>query len=359
MTEQPKAPQPKPEEKSKYYFKIIPKEEFPKFIERLKAALAKIDNKKGDKKSIEFEISGSKDELKGLALEIFTFDKTKCAEFLDVEQDYIKNSLYCVSLILNAKTEEDIPKIEGSFATLQNLMLASPVKDKVELHFRKKGKQVFFDSVSKNGKLVEALLGLGINLSEFHKFNFALKSGINVEDIFNPMADQTANIINICSLLLSIKSETENVRYLSGALAEALKDIKIEDELIKAKFNKFVGFLNFVNSFVGAKLKLEYDAKTLAGEGAKEAEKKAGGTDDLKTKIAGAQMMAMGFGSQMIPGMLESFGIKDIVKALDLDSISISLGVPNYQNGYAITIKAPGVTKVLGQILDGAPQAPK
>ena len=31
-------------------------------------------------------------------------------------------------------------------------------------------------------------------------------------------------------LLFSIKSETENVRYLSGALAEALKDVKLNDE---------------------------------------------------------------------------------------------------------------------------------
>ena len=73
MTEQPK---PKPEEeKSKYYFKIIPKE-----------------------------------ELNGLALEIFTFDKTRYAEFLDTTQDYIKNALYCVSLNLNVKEEADISK---------------------------------------------------------------------------------------------------------------------------------------------------------------------------------------------------------------------------------------------------------
>ena len=55
MTEQQKKPE---EEKSKYYFKIIPKEEFPKFMERLQEALKKTDNKKGDKKCIEFEFRG-------------------------------------------------------------------------------------------------------------------------------------------------------------------------------------------------------------------------------------------------------------------------------------------------------------
>ena len=358
MTEQPK---PKPEEeKSKYYFKIIPKEEFPKFMERLKIALDKKDNKKGDKKSIEFEVRGSKEELNGLALEIFTFDKTRYAEFLDTTQDYIKNALYCVSLNLNVKEEADVTKLEGSYQLLNGMFSASPaLKDKYELKFRHKGKQVSFDVIAKDGKLIQALMGLGINLSEYHKFNFALKSGINLAEILNPAADQTANLVKICSLLFSIKSETENVRYLSGALAEALKDVKLNDEKIQAKFNKVVGYLNFINSFIGAKLKLEYDAKVLAGEGAKEAEKKAGGSEDLKTKISGAQMMAMEMGQQMVAPMIESFGMTDTVKVLDLDSISISIGVPQYENGYAISIKIPGLSQVLGGMLDAPAQPPK
>jgi hypothetical protein len=358
MTEQPK---PKPEEeKSKYYFKIIPKEEFPKFMERLKIALDKKDNKKGDKKSIEFEVRGSKEELNGLALEIFTFDKTRYAEFLDTTQDYIKNALYCVSLNLNVKEEPDVTKLETSYLMLNQMFSAIPaVKDKYELKFRHKGKQVSFDVIAKDGKLIQALMGLGINLSEYHKFNFALKSGINLAEILNPAADQTANLVKICSLLFSIKSETENVRYLSGALAEALKDVKLNDDKIQAKFNKVVGYLNFINSFIGAKLKLEYDAKVLAGEGAKEAEKKAGGSEDLKTKISGAQMMAMGMGQQMVAPMIASTGMTDTVKALDLDSISISIGVPQYENGYAISIKIPGLSQVLGGMLDAPAQPPK
>jgi hypothetical protein len=243
---------------------------------------------------------------------------------------------------------------------LNQMFSAIPaVKDKYELKFRHKGKQVSFDVIAKDGKLIQALMGLGINLSEYHKFNFALKSGINLAEILNPAADQTANLVKICSLLFSIKSETENVRYLSGALAEALKDVKLNDEKIQAKFNKVVGYLNFINSFIGAKLKLEYDAKVLAGEGAKEAEKKAGGAEDLKTKISGAQAMAMGMGSSMVAPMISSFGMIDTVKALDLDSFSISIGVPQYENGYAISIKIPGLSQVLGGMLDAPAQPPK
>ena len=356
MTEQQKKQE---EEKSKYYFKIIPKEEFPKFMERLQEALKKTDNKKGDKKCIEFEVRGSNEELNGLSLEIFTFDKSRCAEFLDESQDYISKALYCVSLNINVKEEADVAKLEEAYNKLLPMFSNIPhIKDKCELKFRHKGKQVSFDVVAKDGKLIQALMNLGIDLTDYHKFNFALKSGINLAEILNPAADQSANLVKICSLLFSIKSETENVRYLSGALAEALKDVKLNNEKIQAKFNKVVGYLNFINSFIGAKLKLEYDAKVLAGEGAKEAEKKAGGSEDLKMKISGAQQMAMGMGSQMVAPMIATMGFADTIKALDLDSISISLGVPKYHNGYAISIKIPGLSSVLGGMLEQAAGQP-
>ena len=350
MTEQPK---PKEGEKSKYYFKIIPKEEFPKFMERLKAALAKTDNKKGEKKSIDFEIRGTKEDLNGLALEIFSFDKTKCAEFMDVEQEHIKNALYCASLNVNVKTEADVEKLNIAYQKFKPMFESIPmVKGKFDFVFRSKGTRVSFDIVAKDGKLVKSLIDLGIDPSEYHKFNFALKSGINLGELFDPNADQTKNFAKICSVIFSIKSETDNVRYLSGALAEALKDVKLTDENIQKKFDKCVGYLNFINSFICAKLKLEYDANVLAGEGAKEAEKMTGGAEGLKNKISGTQQIAMGMSQQMIAPMIAGFGMTDTVKAIDLDCISISIGVPQYQHGFAISLKIPGISKVLGGILD-------
>ena len=354
MTEQPK---PKEGEKSNYYFKIIPKEEFPKFMERLKAALAKTDNKKGEKKSIDFEIRGTKEDLNGLALEIFSFDKTKCAEFMDVEQEHIKTALYCASLNINVKTSADVDKLNLAFQQFKPMIESIPMfQGKFALFFRNKETRVSFDVVAKDGKLVKSLIDLGIDPSEYHKFNFALKSGINLSELFDQNADQTKNFAKICSVIFSIKSETDNVRYLSGALAEALKDVKLTDEKIQKKFDKFVGYLNFINSFICAKLKLEYDANVLAGEGAKEAEKMSGGAEGLKFRIKGAQDMVMGMSQGMIAPMINTMQMTDTVKAIDLDTISISIGVPKYQHGYAISLKIPGISKVLGGILDAASQ---
>ena len=350
MTDASKA---KEGEKSNYYFKIIPKEEFPKFMERLKVALDKTDNKKGDKKTLDFEVRGSKEDLNGPALEIFTFDKTKYAEFFDVEHENFKNVLYCASLNLNVKDESEVERLRFTFEQFKPMISAIPkLQNKFEILFRNKGKKVSFDIVAKEGKLVKALIDLGVDISEYHKFNFALKSGINLSEIFDPKADQASNIIKICSVIFSIKSESDNVRYLSGALAEALKEVKLNDVEIQKKFDKCVGYLNFVNSFVGAKLNVEYDAKVLAGEGKKEAEKMSGGAEALKTKITGTQTAILGMIQGLIVPMVFNFQMVDTVKSIDLDTISISLGVPKHQNGCAISIKIPGLTQVLDGILE-------
>jgi len=85
---------------------------------------------------------------------------------------------------------------------------------------------------------------------------------------------------------------------------------------------------------------------------AKEAEKQTGGAEGLKTKIAGTQQMAIGFVQGMLVPMLTSFGMADTAKVLNLDLITISLGVPSYKNGYAISLKLPGLTKVFADILN-------
>ena len=110
----------KNKEKDGYYSKIIQKDEFPKFIERLKSALEKVDNKKGDKKYFELEIWGTKEEVNGHRLQIFTFDECKYGEFIEVEQDYIKNALYCISLNLTTKEESGVEIIKNFLTKLLN-----------------------------------------------------------------------------------------------------------------------------------------------------------------------------------------------------------------------------------------------
>ena len=154
------------------------------------------------------------------------------------------------------------------------------------------------------------------------------------------------------SIIFSIQNKKKNCRYLLIALSEALKDVKINDKEIQKQFDKFINFLRFLNSFNGNKIKVEYDAKILAGEGAKEAEKMVGGSENLKSKISGTQQITIGMVKNLIVPIISTFGLKDTVKATDLDKISISLSVPNYKNGLALSLKIPGLSKVLDEMLE-------
>ena len=342
----------KKKEKEGYYFKIIPKEEFPKFIERFKDALEKVENKKGDKKYFEFEIRGTKEEQSGLTLEIFSFDENKYEEFIDEDLEYIKNSLYCISLNLTAKEETGVEKLKEAFNYFKPMLESIPfLKDKVEFFFRNKENQVSFDLVVKEGKLINALLDLGIDLTEYHKFNIALITGINIYDLLYG-EEPDLIFIEILSLIFYIRAETDNCRYLLIALSEALKDVKISDEKIQKKFDKFINFLRFINSFIRNKFKIEYDAKILAEEVIKNKEIEYGGEKKLKENIIGTQRMSIEMFQGIVIPMLQSFNLTDAIKSTDLDNISISLTVPKYKNGLALSLKIPELSKTLDELFD-------
>jgi len=221
---------------------------------------------------------------------------------------------------------------------------------KYELQFRSSGKKVAVDLISTEGKLVQPLLDLGIDLSEYHKFNFTFKSGVDLSKLFADTPD-LKQLADVFSILLSVKSSGENVKYLAGALSEAIKVVDLKDEKLKKKKEKVVGFLNLINAFIGAKIKLEYDAKVLAGEGEKAAEKQAGGAEGLQKQLTAYQQMVKTMGPQMVKPSLEAFGAVGPLKSTNIDVLSVSVGVPKYQNGFAVVIKIPGLSKVVGDLL--------
>ena len=354
MTEQPK--QKSKQEEKKYYLGFIVKEELQGFFDRLKDALAK-GQKSGDKKTLEIEIRGSKEDPKGVAIEHFSFDKTKFSEFFDPEAEHTKKALVLLTLNLEVKEEKDVETIKTSFQGLVQMLQQSPVlkgkEAKYEFHFRNNGKKVAFDVISKEGKIIQPLLDLGIDLAEYHNFRFDLKTGADLGKIYdqgqNPSDELLSEILN---LLIYVKSSGENIKYLSTALLTAFKDVKIEGDAKKQKkLEKFLGILNLVNVFIGAKVKLEYDANTLKSEGDKEVEKLQGGTEGFKRQLSTYHGMATGMGQNVLKTAVEAAGFGTALKALNLDCISIAYGVPKYQNGHALILKLPGLTHVLEELL--------
>ena len=346
---------PKKDDKAKYYFGCVPKEELTPFMERLKKALTE-GQKSGDKKNLNIEIRGSNEEPKGISLEVFTLDKTKFGEFFDPNADHTKKALVVTTVNFEVKDVKDVETIKTAFEQVKPIILGlpfvQPKPDKFELHFRNNGTKIAIDFISVEGKLIQPLLDLGVDLSEYNKFNFCLKTGADLGKIYteggNPSDELISEIFNV---FLKIDSSGENIKYLSTALIAAFKDVKLTDEKKQKKLQKFLGFLNLVNVFIGAKLKFEYDAKVLKGAGDKAVEKLPGGQEGFKKQLSGFHSMAKSSGEGLAKSpVLESMGISGSLKVLNLDSFSVAGGVPKYSNGLALVIRIPGLTKVVEEI---------
>jgi hypothetical protein len=339
--------------KEKYYFGCVPKDQLDKFLQTLSKGI-KEGKKSGDKKEFELEIRGSEKDPEGISIENFTYDKTRFSEFFDPNQEYMKKALVAFTFNIEVKEEKDVEALKKVYEKAKPIFDAIPqVKEKpgkYELQFRSNGKKVAVDLISTEGKLVQPLLDLGVDLSEYHKFSFVLKSGVDLTKLFadNPDVKQLADVF---SVLLSVKSSGENVKYIAGALSEAIKAVELKDEKLIKKKEKVVGFLNLINAFIGAKIKLQYDSKVLAGEGEKAAEKQAGGAAGVQAQLTQYQQMVKMMGPQFVKPHLEALGGVEPLKSTNIDAISISVGVPKYQNGFAIVLKIPGLSKVVGDLL--------
>ena len=342
-------------EKPKYYLGFIPKEQLEGFLERLKKALAD-GQKSGEKKDLEIEIRGAKEDPTGISVEVLTLGKDKFDEYFDSNAEHTKKALVAWTLNFEVKKPEDIETIKGAFEMIKPMFLQLPPiaakPGKFELVFRNNGKKVAIDVISTEGKIIQPLLDLGINLDDYTKFYFGLKAGANLGKLYDEGANPSEELINeFFNLLISVKSSGENIKYLATALGAALKDVKIEDAKKQAKLGKLLGLLNLVNVFISGKMKLEFDTSVLKNEGKKEAEKLPGGVEGFKKQLSGYHAMAKGTGQNMVKPMVEGMGFGNAVKAINLDSITCAAGVPKYGNGVAVVLKLPGLTHVLEELL--------
>ena len=253
----------KKEKKEKLYFGFLPKDELLKFFERLKMALA-LGKKTGDKNNFEFEIKGTTNEPNGFSLNIHTFDKNEYYKLYDDKHEYIKKALCIFSLHL--KDKSGLKKIKEGFEIIKPMIINIPIlkKYECEMYMRNDGKYISFDIISINEEIMESLLAIGINLSEYHEFNLSLKSEFNVYELFYENINVKKILSHILSLLFRFKSSGENVKYLIEAISNALNDVKLNNTKMQKKFNETVKFLNFIYAFVGARIKFNYDGQLIA-----------------------------------------------------------------------------------------------
>ena len=209
------------------------------------------------------------------------------------------------------------------------------------MYFRNNGTNFSFDLIIIDGKIMKSIIDLGINLSEYHEFYLSLKSEISIYELFAEKIDGKKIFFLILSLLFTIKSSGENVKYLIEAISNALNDVKLNNMRRQRKFNEMIKFLNFIYAYIGTKLKLNYDSKIYVEELNKERE------TFLNQFFMYIKEKSQGITKQMVKPILEGFGLINLLDSIFIDEISLCFGIPKYCNGLALIIKNPGFTDLV------------
>ena len=325
----------------KVYFGCLPKSEIPKFIEGFKTALGK-GQKGEDKQNFSFEIKGTEAEPKGITFEAFSVNKDNYSNFVDPSKDYMAKALSVMTVSINAKDEASVKVLEELFNKMKPVFMEIPAikkhPEQYELHFRAKEKKVSIDIISVSGQFLQPLLDLGIDISEYHNFKASFKSEFKIDEFFTLKIEELA--LKALQLILSIKGESKNIRYIITALIEALAEVKLKKG--QEKLDKVVSYLDIINAFVSFVFDFKFDAKELTGSGL-EAVKAKG--FDINAKFEQFRIVANGLIEQFVKPTLTTMGLVDAAKAADVDDINITFLIPKYKNGIAQVIKLPGFTK--------------
>ena len=337
--------EPQPNQQNLYFY-IFPKEEVLKFFENYKKAFEETP-KSEDKKLTEFEIKGSKEDLKGISIEAHNIEKGKFPEIFDKAQEHINKALCILSISFQANDEASVKTLEALFEKMKPMFQQIPFVKKhpenYEIHFRTNGNKVSVDIISVKGEFLEPLVNLGIDMNEYHKLDCYVKSGFCPDDFFNLPAEELT--FKVLQFALKLKSDSTGVRRIITAAIKALKEIKLSNDKFQKKLEEHIEQLNMINAFVSFAFGFEFDAKELSGTGLKAASETLLKGMDLNKKLEEFRQQIIGLGQNMLKPLLEQHGLVDAVKAANVDDIIISIGMPKNENGIMHCIHLPGFSK--------------
>jgi hypothetical protein len=339
------APKEAPKEEApKVYLGFLPKEEIGKCIENFKKALAD-GEKAGDKKGFELEIKGTNEEPKGVSFETYSITKDNYKNFVDESKDYMAKALSVFTVSINAKDEAGVKILEELFTKfvepfVGELKFVKKHPENYEVKLRTSGLKVSVDFLSVKGEFLQPLLDLNLNVSEFHNFKASFKSEFVPEQFFTLPSEELA--LKVLQLILSVKGESTNARYILTALIKALKQVKLANAKFQTKLEKHVEKLSALNAFVSFAFNFEFDSKELCGAGLAASKVKK---FDINAMLEYARMYITGTIESKVVPKLKELALFDTAKATDIDEVAISLVFPKYGNGIAHVIKLPGFSK--------------
>jgi len=205
--------------------------------------------------------------------------------------------------------------------------------DGYDIILRNNGKKISINFISRQGKALQLLLDLCINLSEYIKFYLKIKTEIDFYHLLgNSSNDYKSNIFNA---YFNTKLSGENLKYLLNSIITVLKNLKFKNKEGKTKL---INLINLIIYFIGINFKVEYDIDFIKYQANKE-------------YIPGQYIsLIRSLLEIVLRPYIEYFGLTNLFKAINLDCLSFSFGICKYENGLSIEFKLPGISRYFEEL---------
>ena len=302
--------------------------------------LAELSNQK----NIDIKIRGAKDEPAGISLKIISLENDRFKEFYDPQVEYLKKAEFILSLNLQLKESNDYKTIKYIFDGFKNYINTEFKNlNMFQTLFRKKEKKISFDIFIKSQNNINY-----DNNNVDTEFSASIKTGINLNKIFEENANHFKNLTDAISSIINLNVKGMLANYISLYTLELIKIKKLENGPLGPIFIKIYEFLNIIlASFNKLEFNFEYDSLYIANELAKKiygifGNDEAGGfqkliqefVDDVKYKIKESK---------------KELEQEFMINKFNLDNFSISLATKS-QTGFAIIFDIPGLSDLIANL---------
>ena len=153
---------------------------------------------------------------------------------------------------------------------------------------------------------------------------------MNYLTILHSSEEYMSKLFNV---LVNTKLSGANLKYLFNSIITSLEELKLETAKKERERTRLIKLINLIMFFIGIKLKFEYDPGFFKSN-----------RDSIRALIGYKSMLVALMESAFRP-LMEGMGFRDLFKLINFDCISLSLGIPKYENGLSLVIKMPGLNQ--------------
>ena len=201
----------------------------------------------------------------GTIIKFFSINKSNYLDCIDFDfSEYFKGkALSVLTFTLNTKNGNIGENEMHTFRSILEMFSSSisnifGLNNDDKILFRANDNNISIDLVYFTGIIIQKLIDLNLNLSNYYEFQASIKSAFSPENIFTLLNDEQL-LKNITNNFILIKGSSHCIKSIVGSLMKSLESIKYNNEKLRKKSDDLINNLYMFYLFISFEMNLEYD----------------------------------------------------------------------------------------------------